>query len=82
MSLAAQRTRRVLGLVLPRDRWLIRVGARALNWFFRLRRSGYRSYAHPNALIDRLAAEAGLRPVEETGTFFWRVVVYEPIATA
>jgi magnesium-protoporphyrin O-methyltransferase len=82
VSQAADHTRRVLALVLPRDRWLFRVAARVLNAAYRLRGRAYRAYAHSNDLVDRLAAEAGLHPTEETGTFVWRVVVYERTATA
>jgi hypothetical protein len=67
----------VYGLVLPRDRWLVRVAIRILNFGSRIRRRAYRAYAHPNARIDRLVAAAGLRPTSEGGTFFWRVVVYD-----
>lgn len=73
---SAARARRVYGLVLPRDRWLIRLGVRLLNFGLRLRGSAYRSYAHRNDQIDRLVEAAGLRPATETGTFMWRVVVY------
>lgn len=73
---SAARARRVYGLVLPRDRWLIRLGVRLLNFGLRLRGSAYRSYAHPNGRIDQLVEAAGLRPTTETGTFLWRVVVY------
>jgi SAM-dependent methyltransferase len=77
VGLSAARARRAYGLVLPRDRWLIRAGIRIMNIVFRLRRSAYRAYAHPNALIDGLVERAGLRLRAETGTFFWRVVVFE-----
>jgi magnesium-protoporphyrin O-methyltransferase len=74
---AATHSRRLLGLVLPRDRWFVRLAIRLQNAWFRIRRSSYRAFAHPNPLVDRLAAEAGLRPVAEGGTAWWRVVVYE-----
>jgi magnesium-protoporphyrin O-methyltransferase len=74
---AAERTGTVLGLVLPRDRWLIRVGLRIQNLWFRLRGKAYRAYAHPNRRVDECAGAAGLRPRAEAGTFAWRVVVYD-----
>jgi magnesium-protoporphyrin O-methyltransferase len=74
---AADHTRRLLGLVLPRDRWFVRLAIRLQNAWFRVRGSSYRAFAHPNPLVDRLVAEAGLRPVAEAGTAWWRVVVYE-----
>ncbi|MBA2255398.1 MAG: methyltransferase domain-containing protein [Chloroflexi bacterium] len=77
VGLASARAGRLLGLVLPRDRWLVRTAIRFMNVGFRLRRRAYRAYAHSNAHIDRLAASNGLQPRSESGTFFWRVVVYE-----
>jgi magnesium-protoporphyrin O-methyltransferase len=79
---AADRTRAVLGLVLPRDRWLIRLGLRIQNLWFRLRGKAYRAYAHPNRRVDELSAAAGLRPRAEGGTFWWRVVIYDRGAEA
>jgi SAM-dependent methyltransferase len=76
LSRSAERARVVLGLVLPRDRWIIRLGLRVINLTFRLRRKAYRAYAHPNRRVDELVAAAGLRPVAEAGTFYWRVVAY------
>jgi SAM-dependent methyltransferase len=79
---SAALARQVYGLVLPRDRWFIRVTIRLVNVMFRLRRKAYRSYAHPNRWIDQLVAGQGLRPRSEAATFFWRVVVYERAARA
>jgi magnesium-protoporphyrin O-methyltransferase len=77
VRLSAERARSLYGLVLPRDRWFLRFGSRVLNAWFRLRGFGYRSFAHPNARVDALAAEAGFRPRREEHTFVWRVVLYE-----
>jgi magnesium-protoporphyrin O-methyltransferase len=82
VGLSAARARRLYGLVLPRDAWWIRLASRLINATFRLRRSAYRSFAHPNELVDRLAAAHGLQPVAETGTRFWRVVLYARLAPA
>jgi SAM-dependent methyltransferase len=76
VSLAAARAKRALGLVLPRDGWLVGVGIRVVNFGFWVRRSAYRSYAHPNVDVDRIAARHGLRPTVERRTWFWRVVVF------
>lgn len=77
VAATAPRARTVYGLVLPRDRWLIRAGTRLVNFWFRIRRSPYRSYAHANRRIDAWLAAIGLRPKQEGGTFLWRVVVYD-----
>ena len=79
VRLSARRAKSLYGLVLPRDRWFLRLGTRLLNAWFRLRGFGYRSFAHPNARVDALAAEAGLEPRREKHTFVWRVVLYERV---
>jgi magnesium-protoporphyrin O-methyltransferase len=77
VGLSAARASRVYGLVLPRDRWLVRLGVRLMNVMFRIRGKRYRAWAHPNRAIDQVVAREGLRPRKERGTFFWRVVVYD-----
>ena len=79
VRLSAGRARSLYGLVLPRDRWFLRSGTRLLNAWFRLRGFAYRSFAHPNARVDALVTEAGLRPRREQHTFVWRVVLYERV---
>ena len=79
---SAARARSAYGLVLPRDRGILRWGLRLMNVWFRLRGIRYRSFAHPNARVDALVAEAGLRPTREERTFVWRVVLYERVAPA
>jgi SAM-dependent methyltransferase len=73
---SAARARTAFGLVLPRDGWLTRTGVRLINLWFAFRRLTYRSYAHPNATIDRIAASEGLTAVSERATRFWRIVVF------
>lgn len=82
VGLSAARARRVYGLVLPRDRLLIRTGIAVMRTVFRLVRNPYRPYAHPNARVDALVAAQGLRPVAEARTAIWRVVVYRRDAAA
>lgn len=76
VSGSARRARRLYGIVLPRDRWPVRVMLALESLWFRLRRSTYRPYGHSNRAVDAVVAAEGLRPVAETGTFTWRVVVY------
>jgi SAM-dependent methyltransferase len=78
---SAAKARSLYGLVLPRDRALIRSGLRLLNLWYRARRSPYRAFAHPNDRVDAIVAAAGLRPTRQAHTFFWRVVLYERMAT-
>jgi hypothetical protein len=62
--------------VLPRDRAVTRLALALVNAWYRLRRRAYRAYVHPNANVDALVAEAGLRPTDEATTTLWRVVLY------
>lgn len=73
---SAARARRWYGLVLPRDRWFIRVGLRLFNAWYRLRGRAYRAYAHRNDTVDAILAEAGLHPTADAATAMWRVVLY------
>ena len=77
VSLSAARARRLYGIVLPRDRRLARVAVGLTNAWFRLRGKAYRAFVHPNGHVDGLAAAAGLRLAAESGTFFWRVALFE-----
>jgi len=59
MDAAAAHTRRVLVLTYPQERAWIRLGLHTVNWFLRLRRCGFRTYAHPVSRI--LDDRGGLR---------------------
>lgn len=74
---SAARVRTVYGLVLPRDRFMVRIAVRLENLWFRLQRKAYRAYVHPTARVDEIVAANGLRPRAERQTIFWRVIVYD-----
>jgi hypothetical protein len=61
VGVAAERARRRLALTYPQERRWIRVGLGAVNLWLRLRRCGFRTYAHPVARIDAAAEAQGLR---------------------
>ena len=82
VRLSATRARSLYGLVLPRDRRLLRWALPLLNAWFRLRGFRYRTFLHANAKVDALVAAAGLRQVRESRTFMWRVVLYERLGPA
>ena len=81
VRLSSLRARALYGLVLPRDRWILRVGLGVMNVWFRIRGMRYRSFVHSNARVDAVVAEAGLRPRREERTFMWRVVLYDRAVT-
>jgi magnesium-protoporphyrin O-methyltransferase len=74
---AARLTRRRLGLVLPRDTWLMRSFETLGAGWFRLRRKAYRPYVHRIAAVDAVVASAGLRPLSRRQGLLWLMIVYE-----
>ena len=73
---SVEHTRRMLGLVYPRDSWWTRIGARLMNTWFRLTRDALRIHIHSEREMDRLVRAAGFerrllrrRPV-------WQVALY------
>ena len=77
VGLSSARARTAYGLVLPRDRLVVRIAMRLENLWFRMRRKAYRFHVHPLARVDEIAAANGLHPRSERQTAFWRVVVYD-----
>jgi magnesium-protoporphyrin O-methyltransferase len=74
---AAQRTRRLLALVFPREAWWVRFGIRAINFWLWLMRRDFRAFAHPNAEVIRLANANGLRTVLDECSGPWRTMLFE-----
>ena len=77
VRLSAQRSRRIYGLVYPRDRWLARVVIRVENFFRALFRNPFRSFVHSVDAMDRLIRTAGFSLRQRVRTFVWEVSVYE-----
>jgi len=73
---SVSKTRRVYALTYPRDRRLNRIGARLLNFFLWLLRSGYRTYIHDPHRIEGWISAAGFRKRYENRTFLWLTQVY------
>jgi SAM-dependent methyltransferase len=77
VGMSSARARTLYGLVLPRDRWFVRLGLRLINLKHVVLRQAFRVYAHSNKRIDRIVAANGLKPRFEATTAVWRVVVYD-----
>ena len=80
VRLSAARAERRYGLVYPRDTWWMRVVGRLFNAVAVASRRRTRAWIHRTADVERLVAEAGLRPSLRRSTFYWQVVVYERTA--
>ena len=74
---AAGRTRRRLGLVLPRDDVWVRAMVAMANGWDRLRRDPFRIYAHRTADVIRVATAAGLVLRSGHRGLFWQSLVFE-----
>jgi magnesium-protoporphyrin O-methyltransferase len=73
---AATRTKRLLGLVYPRDGWWMKLGVALLNLAPRLRGDAFRSYIHPTAAVEGIIAANGLRKFSHHNGLLWQVVVF------
>jgi magnesium-protoporphyrin O-methyltransferase len=75
---AAERTRRRLGIVMPRETRLVRWGIAVENVFERLRRSSYRAYVHSADAVEAAAVDAGLTPSPRRQlSLFWQLLMFE-----
>jgi tRNA1(Val) A37 N6-methylase TrmN6 len=77
VRLSTQRSRRLYGLVYPRDRRMTRVVIRVQNLFRALFRNPFRSFVHPVDAMDALIRTAGFSLRQRVRTFVWEVAVYE-----
>ncbi|HET7030526.1 MAG TPA: methyltransferase domain-containing protein [Candidatus Limnocylindrales bacterium] len=77
VGLAADRTRRRVGFVYPRDAWWIRAGSATGNGILRLLRRRLRFWVHRTADVESVIAAAGLRPAFRRRGIFWQVAVFE-----
>lgn len=83
VRLAAERTRRRMGIVLPPDGRLASLVVGAANVWQRVQRSAFRMYIHPHARVVAAARAGGLEPAGTTSLGIWRLLVFErPILTS
>ena len=73
---SASRARRIYGLVYPRDRRLTRIGSVVVNAFLRLRGGAFRTYIHPNHVVEAVVQRHGFRRNSYQRTLLWQVVTY------
>ena len=73
---AAERARRIVGLVYPRETWWNRLAARLLAAWGWLTRDPTRWYLHPTAEVDALLTSAGFERQDVKRELIWQIVVY------
>lgn len=71
-----QKTKTLIGLVFPRERWLSRIIFRAGNIYFRLKKSDFRSYLHSARHVHSLIVDEGFQQKNHQKTFLWHVKTY------
>ncbi len=76
LNAAAPRARRFLGLVYPRDKWWTRLGVMAINGFNALGDNPFRSFVHPTAAVEGIAASHALRKIVHHHGLVWQVVLF------
>jgi hypothetical protein len=81
VRVAADRTGRRLGMVLPRDDAWIRAGVDVSNRWSALRRNPFRVHVHRTADVLEVAIVAGLIPVTSHRGRFWQTMILERAST-
>jgi 2-polyprenyl-3-methyl-5-hydroxy-6-metoxy-1,4-benzoquinol methylase len=77
LNSSLKKTRKIIGLVFPRETFITRTGFFFTNLWFRLRNSDFRTYVHPIEKIDTIIQDHGFREKHRDTTILWRVVCYE-----
>ena len=73
---AAGKARRLFGAVYPRDVWWMRLSVTLVNVVCRIRRTTFRVFVHPPALIDAALRQQGFERRALRRTLPWEVVTY------
>lgn len=76
VSLSVARAGKLYGLVYPRDTWWSRLSLGAINLWYRLQKSSFRTYVHSTRSVEALIIASGLKRVYFQQTPGWQVVVY------
>ncbi len=73
---SAEKARQVYGVIFPRDRWFIKLGAVMLNLFLLISRNPFRTYIHSTALVDQLVHQHGFKTWQVAYAGVWQVRIY------
>ncbi len=73
---AAGRSRQVLAMTYPREKWYLHMGIDLINWLQALRRDPFRVFIHPVAQMDAVLSRAGMHRVSLKRLFVWEVALY------
>jgi 2-polyprenyl-3-methyl-5-hydroxy-6-metoxy-1,4-benzoquinol methylase len=76
LEASAAHARRIVALVYPRDTRFTRMGTRMVNLFMRLKRSSFRTFTHPTALVEGTLERAGLTRRYRRVGWWWQITVF------
>lgn len=74
---AAARTRQILALTYPRDRWYVRIANALENLWRRLTGNAFRTYVHAPGEMASVLESAGLVCVRQKETLAWALEIYQ-----
>ena len=77
VRLSVEHSRRLYGLVYPRDRWITRTVVHIENLFRRLVGNSFRSFVHSVDAMDTVIRSFGFELQQRLRTFKWEVVLYQ-----
>jgi SAM-dependent methyltransferase len=78
---ATARSRRLLALAYPRDRWWVRLVMWLENAWRGIRGDEFRSFVHPSAAMAEVLHRGGFTRSRELSTFVWQMELYARNAT-
>ena len=73
---AAEHARELLVIVIPAERWWMRVARALINLWPRLRGWRFRFFVHPTRVVIAAAEARGMRLRERRGRFVWQMLVF------
>ncbi len=79
---SASKSKRIYGLVYPRERWITRIGIALVNLILSLRRGAFRTHIHSSGAVEAIVQRHGFRRSAYARTFLWQVVIYTNSETA
>jgi magnesium-protoporphyrin O-methyltransferase len=70
------RSKRIYGVVYPRNRFYFKLGIVVINLWFKIKKSEFRTYMHDESFVDDIIKSHGFILLSHKTTFLWQSVVY------
>lgn len=77
LKTSLEKTGSYYGLIFPRENLFTRIGFKLVNFWFKIRRSEFRTYLHPHDKVEEVIRSYGFREKKQEKTILWRVLLYE-----